>query len=370
MSNISSRSTLNPTCDSTHGSGFSVSRRTFVKSFAAGLVAAATTTTTTTAATPRCFASQAKFAKPLIVGSGAHTYEWVSDWLKLPAGMQLGSCHGGIVFDSQGRMLINTDTENAVMIFDPAGKFIKGWGKDFKEGCHGMMIRREGRTEFLYLTHTARHELIKVTLDGEVVWTRGYPEQAGVYQSAEEYKPTAVAFAPNGDIYVTDGYGKFWVHQYNSKGEYIRSWGGKGGEPGKLNNPHGIWVDSRPLTPLVVVVADRGNKRLQTFTLDGKHIGFITDEMRLPSNIDQRGDALVVADLSGKVTILDKENKVVAHLGDNPDPKMRATNKITPDQWTNGIFISPHCPRWNQSGDLFVHEWLLSGRLTKLKRVS
>jgi hypothetical protein len=179
------------------------------------------------------------------------------------------------------------------------------------------MIRKEGRTEYLYITHTARHELIKVTLDGEVVWTRGHPEQPDIYKSAAEYKPTAVAFAPSGDFYVADGYGKFWVHHYNAKAEYVKSWGGPGSEAGKLNNPHGIWVDTRRKTP-VVVVADRGNKRLQMFSLEGNHLGFVSDEMRLPSNMDQRGDDLVVADLAGKITILDKDNKVVTHASSSP----------------------------------------------------
>jgi hypothetical protein len=324
-----------------------------------------------TTAAPRSLAAcraKASSGKRTIVGKGEHTYEWVSDWAKLPASLALGSCHGGIVIDSSGRVILNTETENAVMIFDAGGKFVKSWGKNFKGGCHGMMIRKEGRTEYLYLTHTSRHELIKVTLDGEVVWSRGCPDERGLYKSASEYKPTAVAFAPDGSFYVADGYGKFWVHQYNQKAEYVKSWGGPGSEPGKLNNPHGIWVDTRAKTP-AVVVADRGNKRLQIFSLDGLHAGFVTDDMRLPSNMDQRGTDLVVADLAGKVTILDKDNRVVTHLGDNPDPKKRATNQVPPDQWVDGQFISPHCPRWDKSGNLYVHEWLTSGRVIKLKRV-
>jgi hypothetical protein len=85
--------------------------------------------------------------------------------------------------------------------------------------------------------------------------------------------------------------------------------------------------------------------------------------------MDQRGGDLVVADLAGRVTILDKDNRVIAHLGDNPDPKKRATNQVPPDQWVDGVFISPHCPRWDNQGNLYVHEWLTSGRVIKLKRV-
>jgi len=338
-------------------------RRSFLRSATAGLLL--------TAITPwwlRSGEAKARPSKALVLGTGNHTYEWVGDWLKLPKGMQLGSCHGGLCFDSSGLIYLNTETENAVMVFDPVGKFIRAFGKDYKHGSHGMMIRKKAKDEYIYITHQNRNELIKLTLAGEQVWTRGFPPELGVYKETSEYKPTAIAFAPSGDFYVADGYGKDWVHHYNSRGDYIRSWGGRGSEPGKLNNAHGIWVDTRRKTP-VVAVADRGNHRLQLFSLDGQHQGFVAEGMRLPSNMDQRGDDLAVADLAGKVTILDKDNRVIAELGDNPDPKMRATNKITPDQWREVVFISPHSVRWDKHGNFFVHEWLLSGRVTKLKRV-
>ena len=111
-----------------------LTRRHFLKSMAGGFVA--------TIAAPQLLLAnhpQVSARKSLIVGAGRHRYEWISDWAKLPAGMQLGSCHGGIVIDSQNRVLLNTETENAVMIFDADGKFVKAWGKDFKGGTHGMM---------------------------------------------------------------------------------------------------------------------------------------------------------------------------------------------------------------------------------------
>lgn len=338
-----------------------VSRRTFLRGLGAGLAGAMLA--------PRFLLANASTSdKPIVLGRGSHTYEWVKGWAKLPEGMRFGNTHGAVIVDSQGRVLMNTDTENAIIVFDPNGKYIKSWGKEFKGGTHGMALVKEAGTEYLYLTHTGRHEVIKTTLDGEVIWTLGYPKESDAYKTANEYKPTGIAFAPNGDFYVTDGYGKYWVHHYNAKREYVRSWGGLGSEPGKLNNPHGIWVDTRGRTP-VVMVADRGNSRLQNFTLDGKHIGFVTEDMRRPSNMDQRGQDIAVADLAGKVTILDKDNKVITHLGDNPDPAKRGKNGVPPEQWVDGEFISPHCPRWDKDGNLYVLEWLSNGRITKLKRV-
>ncbi len=241
------------------------------------------------AAVPQILASDKSGGeKTVILGSGSHLYEFVPGWGKLPEGVQYGYTHGVIV-DSQQRVYIHNQSPDAVVIFDSDGKFIKSWGKEFQQGAHGMLLSKEGNREYLYLADYVRHIVVKTSLDGEVVWTLTYPKDTGIYQKEEEYKPTNVAVAPNGDFYVADGYGLSWVHQYNARAEYIRSWGGKGSEAGKLDCPHGIWVDIRGTNP-VVIVADRSNRRLQTFTLDGKHLGFVTDELRRPCHFDQYHD--------------------------------------------------------------------------------
>src|SRR5581483_341951 len=312
----------------------------------------------------------------IILGSGAHRYEWVRGWAKLPEGMNLGNLHGAVQVDSKGLIYLSAESENAVMVFDQGGKFVRAFGKEWKadkpgNGIHGMRLRKEGGKEYLYLTHLDRHEFAKITLTGETVWVRGYPEKSGVYTSKDEFKPTGIAVAPNGDVYVTDGYGKNYIHHYNAKGEYVNSWGGKGAEDGKFNTPHAILVDTRGPEPLILVT-DRAQHRLQWFTLDGKHVRTLPgdgDLLRLPAALDERGGDLVVGDLSGRVTILDKDNKLITHLGDNIDPKKRAKNTITPDEWLEGQFISPHGVCWDEHGNLYVEEWLQTGRVVKLKRV-
>ena len=143
---------------------------------------------------------------------------------------------------------------------------------------------------------------MKTTLTGEIVWKIDGPPDFEGYKpgpdgAREPYNPTNVAIAPNGDIYVADGYGSYFVNQYTSKAEYIRSFGGRGSEPGKLAEPHGIWVDTRGASP-ILVVADRRNNRLQRFTMDGKHVDFITG-FRLPGHFDEYKGLVVVPDLHG-----------------------------------------------------------------------
>jgi hypothetical protein len=342
-------------------------RRLTRRSFLSG-VGAAVAASAAARAFPAIITSKSATDAPIVLGSGNHKYEWVRNWAGLPEGMRFGNTHGAVVVDSQGRVLMNTDGDNAIMIFDAHGRFIKGWGAEWRNGTHGMALHGEGKIEYLYLTHFNRHEFAKCTPDGEVVWVKGYPKEAGVYRSAEEFKPTGIAFAPGGDFYVTDGYGKSYVHQYDAKGDYVRSWGGEGNGVGQLKQPHGIWVDTRQPTARVLV-ADRANHRLQFFTLDGRPAGMVAEGLRLPSNFHQRGTDIAIADLEGRVTILDKDNRLVAHLGDNEDPKLRGQNPVPPEQWKDGQFISPHCVRWDAQGDLYVAEWLSNGRITKLKHV-
>src|SRR5882762_3079622 len=209
-------------------------------------------------------------AKLPVLGTGDHTYECIHDWGELPAGIKYGNKHG-VVEDSQGRIYVHhtvhatSEIPDSMVVFDDKGKFIKSWGKEFKGGAHGLHIQKEGSTEFLYLCDTKRGVVVKATLNGEEVFSIGYPDVSEAYKPGADgkkpkYSPTNLAIAPNGDLYVGDGYGSSYINQYNNKGEYIRTFGGKGKEPGKVDCPHGIAVDMRSGKP-VLTVADRANNR-------------------------------------------------------------------------------------------------------------
>ena len=186
------------------------------------------------------------------------------------------------------------------MVFDQKGKFVRSWGKQFKGGAHGLTIRKEGSEEFLYLCDYQHGIVTKRTLKGEEVFTLGYPEESDAYKekrdgSAIAYRPTNVAIAPNGDIYVGDGYGSSFINQYNQKAEFIRTFGTLGKGDDQIDCPHGLWVDTRSETP-VLVVTDRGNSRLQRFTLEGKHIDSIAGTSKMPCFLHERNGDVVIAD--------------------------------------------------------------------------
>ncbi|MCR9248240.1 MAG: hypothetical protein NXI31_24695 [bacterium] len=305
----------------------------------------------------------------VLLGKGEHTYRWVSDWARTADGKDLGNTHGCLVVDSRGQILANTDTEHAVVVFGVDGKTVSRWGKEFRGGLHGMCHRVEDGQEVLYLAHTGRHEVVKTTIDGKVLWVLGWPKESGVYEHANQYRPTAVAVAPDGRIFVGDGYGKSWIHVWDRDRRYLASFGGRGKADGKLRTPHGLWLDDRGDQPLLCV-CDRENHRLQWFDLDGKFVRKMDEDLRRPCNLwPLPGGGLVVADLVGRVTILGEGDRPVVHLGDNPDPKKRAKNGIPRAQWQDGEFLSPHSVCADAAGNLYVMDWNFLGRITKLEKL-
>jgi hypothetical protein len=305
-----------------------------------------------------------------IIGTGEHTYEVFHDWPAEPANMNWGDTHG-LAVDSHGRIYVahtvnqSSVSRDAVVVFDNKGIFIESWGADFRGGAHGLDIRKEGRDEYLYHCDTRRRLFVKTDLKGKVLWEKGVPMESGKYASADRYCPTNVAFDPNGDVFVGDGYGSSYIHRYTKDGEYKGIVIEPGSEAGKVQEPHGLWVDNRGAMPKLVI-ADRGNRRLQYFSLDGKHESFVTEGMRRPCHLHFNNGLMLVPDLESVVTILGADNKVVAQLGDGNPSNLRGAPR---DQFIPGKFIHPHAAIWINKRDILVAEWVPIGRLTLLRKV-
>jgi len=318
-------------------------------------------------------ANKSGSARP-VIGEGEHTYEVIHDWGELPAGIRYGNTHG-VCEDSQGHIYIHhtvnaaSESSDSMVVFDGKGRFVKSWGKQFRGGAHGLHIRKEGSDEFLYLCDTKRAVVVKTTLAGEEVFSLGYPKESEAYAKPIKYSPTNLAIAPNGDLYVADGYGSSFINRYDSRGRYLATFGGKGSQPGQLDCPHGLTVDLRGPEP-VLMVADRGNKRIQNFDLQGRHLGFV-DGVNLPCHFHEHKGEVVIPDLGARVTLLDRKNRVILHLGDDSAANTWRDLRSQPrERFVPGKFICPHGAAFDHAGNIFVVEWVEVGRVTKLRRVS
>lgn len=359
----------------------SVNRRRFIKTTAAGAVS--------TLAAPSILSAKKGDAPP-VIGTGDYRYEVHHDCVQLPSEFSWQTTHNVAVDKAGNVYVIHEGHENkkdhpSIFVFDSAGKYIRSFGNQYQGGGHGLEVRDEGGTEYLYVTGYQQVKMIgKYDLKGEKVWEQFAPMQAGGYADAEDtdpkkvwgrdrFMPTNFAFHPDGGFYLADGYGSHRIHRYDKDGKWMSVFGKHGKADGEFNLPHGVWIDDRGDEP-TVVVTDRANSRLQWFTEGGEHLKTMGDFL-LPANADVLGDLLLIPDLKARITLLDKDNKVVAQLGEDPDWREEVLSdgmklRREPARWQAGKFVHPHDACFSPNGDIFVAEWVGTGRVTKLKRLS
>ena len=182
----------------------------------------------------------------------------------------------------------------------------------------------------------------------------------------------------NGDIWVADGYGQSLVHRYNRDGEYLASISGQEGAAGAFACPHGLWIDTRKPEP-ELYIADRTNHRIQVYDLEGQYKRALGAEKLIsPSAFARQGEALIVAELHARLAILDPADRLICYLGRN-EPVSKGEgwpNRLDAhgiptrtDRLESGRFNSPHGIAVDAEGDIYVTEWLIGGRTTKLARV-
>lgn len=343
-------------------------------------------------AMPQVLTAQ-KTSKLPVVGSGEHRYEVQHDWVQLPAKYSWQTTHNVAVDKHDNLYVIHEGRENlkdhpSIFVFDRKGKFIRAFGNQFQGGGHGLEVITEGKEQFLYVTgYQQLKNFAKLTLKGELVWEKRAPMASGLYPADEDTKPkkrwgrdafmpTNYAFLPDGGFYLADGYGSFRMHRYDKEGKWLSMFGGVGTGPGEFNTSHGVCYDNRPGRAPSIVVADRANKRLQWFTVDGKHLKTL-DGFILPANIDIHKDVMLVPDLSARITLLDKNDQVIAHLGEDEAWRaevlkdgMKLRGQPKGEGWVSGKFLHPHDACFDSRGNIFVAEWVNTGRITKLRRLS
>ncbi|MEQ9286182.1 MAG: 6-bladed beta-propeller [Cyclobacteriaceae bacterium] len=264
-----------------------------------------------------------------VIGHGGFKYKVHKSWGNLnPDTTPVKNCHE-MVMDSKGRLIMVTDeTKNNIIIYDKSGKLLTSWGSEFKSG-HGLTLFNEGGEDVLFICNPDGEDprVTKTTVDGKKLLELPDPRKIGVYEEKDRYNPTETAIAPNGDIYVADGYGSQWILQFNSQGEFIRKFGGRGDNDDQFSTAHGVAIDNRDPNNITLLCTSRAHNSFKRFSLDGKYLSTIflpgafvcravIDDENIYSGVCwSRLRYLNQTSDSGFVTILDKSDKVISNPG-------------------------------------------------------
>ena len=293
------------------------------------------------------------------------TYTLTPDFITPPPGKtSIGDGHGEIRVDKAGLIYISVQgqPEGGIQVYSPEGKYLRHLAGT-PGSLHGFVIHQEETGEFIYAAVLGDSRVLKMTLDGKVVLEipkTAFPAE----QSAPGLKLTSCDVAPNGDIYVVDGYGKDWIFVFDKQGKFKTVFGGQG-EPLKLKNTHKIFIDPR-FTPARILACDRGNNRILHLDLDGKLLGVVADQdLRRPSSVSFHGDLMCVAEIAGRVSVFNKAGKLVASLGVNDTAGETNTPRMKPDQWRTGTVTSPHGITFDKQGNILETEWNTFGRVLR-----
>ncbi|MGB0881047.1 MAG: 6-bladed beta-propeller, partial [Polaribacter sp.] len=294
----------------------------------------------------------------------SHQYKVDMNWGNLnPSKVPVQDCHE-IIQDSKGRIVMLTNhTKNNIIIYDKSGRLIKTWGTSYPGG-HGLTLVKENGEDFLLITDYERHQVIKTTIDGKVVFEIDYPAETGMYASKEAFKPTETTVLPNGDFYVADGYGNQYITHYNYKGELLHIFGGRGTSESQFLNAHGICLDDRnPQEPCLLISA-REQNILKRFSLEGKYLSSIPVPGALICRpvIHKKNIYFAVLkskksanDDSGFLLIMDENNKVVSCPGATaPEYEQGTLNEL---YQSIRLFQYPHDVCIDEDENIYVAQW-------------
>ena len=289
---------------------------------------------------------------------GPRKYELDEGWGRLPEGYEFNQV-GGVAVDGNDRVYVFNRSSHPLMVFDREGNLIDSWSREFIFP-HAVHVDREGN---IYLVDRDTHVMEKFSPDGELLLTLGtknQPSDTGgtamaalaVRPGGPNNMPTAAVVSPEGNIFVSDGYGNCRVHKYDAEGNLLMSWGAAGKvHPGHFHLPHGISMDNRGR----LLVCDRQNHRIQLFSQEGEHLdtwpGF-----RLPTSVAVGPDGTVyVAELESRVSIVDGDGNFLARWGGENSQEA-------------GKFVAPHCVAIDSHGDVYIGEALQGKRVQKFVR--
>jgi NHL repeat len=242
-------------------------------------------------------------------------YVAVPNPLPVPDAAAMGAS-SDVAFDSKGHLYVLSRGAKPLTEFDENGKFVRAFGDGLFTRSHGIRIDQDGN---IWATDVGAHTVMKISPQGQVLLTLGEKGQAGVWdESTHRFnEPNDIVIAANGDLFITQGHtpgagkGDPRVLKFDKNGKFIKTWGGKGTEPGKFDVAHGIAIDAKGL----LWVTDRENQRIQIFDQDGKYIREVK-YAGLPCSLDIGKQYIyMVNGFAGQLLRMDLDGKVLAAVG-------------------------------------------------------
>jgi len=238
----------------------------------------------------------------------------------MPDGWKFGRV-SAVTVDKQGEVYVfhRGDKADPLIVFDREGLYLRSWGKGMFGNPHGIRADSDGN---IWVTDNGDHQIFKFDRVGKLLLTLGEKGVPGEDESHFD-RPTDIAFAPTGEVYVSDGYGNARVVKFSKEGKHLTTWGRHGTGPGEFNTVHSVAV----ATDGTVYVSDRENNRIQIFDPNGKylrewnHLGatqnvFITaeDEMWIITHRDNI-ENITYDTLAGRIMHIDiKTGKILGAM--------------------------------------------------------
>ncbi len=270
-------------------------------------------------------------------------FQAVADYLQLPEGLTLGAC-SAVDIDRKGRLYVFHRGKKPILCFDPNGKFLSGWGDDVIGKAHGLRVDSQGN---IWVTDIGHHMVFQFSPQGKLLKGIGQFDKPGT--GLDQFnQPTDIAFGPQGEIYVADGYGNSRIMKFSAEGRYLEHWGMRGKGQGEFHLPHSLVVDAKGR----VLVGDRENNRIQVFDSQGKFLEVWPGFAPYGIELNPKGSLFVADGRANKILQLDSQGKIIRTWG----KKGKAP----------GEFNMPHMLAADSDGNLYIAE-VNGKRLQKLK---
>ena len=271
------------------------------------------------------------------LGSLFDRYTVKADFAGL-AGSGWGASTTSVAADGKGQVIVMVRQAPYFRVFTTDGKPVKTWGDaGLFSLAHSVHVGPDGS---IWASDPQAHVVHKFSADGKVLLTLGKKGVTGDNMSHDAFnQPNGVGFAPNGDVYVSDGYVNSRIVQFKADGTFVRIIGGtKGSAPGQLQVPHGVAVDAQGR----VIVADSDNKRLSVFDANGTFVKVIAAPSR-GGLVTAPDGTIYVSDVNAGVVTLIRNDQIVDVIKVDGRPHGLSVDPATGDVYTS----STNASNWN-----------------------